>query len=382
MTVLPTAPLLSRPEAAGQLSLGRDCGYSAPMPADTHESLWLFCDTPVYIRRADRGHVSWKFQQFIAGSTAAVATTVAGPGPGISEPGQLSEVGTPRVTGWTAEPPGGATAAGVLAPFLAAPTGLVTTGDVPCGMYSGSYPASWISGVARVPSSPDLLISFNDYCVLTQPSDFEPEGFGLAEYDPATRTLSSNVTVFDGEPQGPGATPLALGSPVFSGQYLYLFAPVCTAPAGGRCAGTVVEARVPASPLAWTDPLSYQWLSSGLSGPWTVYPSAAMSLVAGPGPVGPVDVTGFTASGRRLVLIEQTDIEGSFTAYQAPGPGGPWTKLRSGRVGCRKLHPGSASFCRAIIGHPELSTRTELVLSYFDPAAGPSGHVMIEGFRW
>jgi hypothetical protein len=381
-TLLAAAPVLARAEVSGALSLGRDCGYSATLPAHTDESLWLFCDTPVYARSTHRGHVTWEFQRFIPGSTAAVGAKVPGPGPGISEPGRLTEVGTPRVTGWAPEPAGGPTAPGVLAPFLSAPTGLVTTAGLPCGTDSGSYPASWISGVARVPSSPDLLITFNDYCVLTQPSVFEPEGFGLAEYDPATRTLSNDVTVFDGEPQGPGGTQLALGSPVFSGHYLYLFAPVCAAPAGGRCAGTVVEARVPADPLAWTNPFSYQWLSTGPSGPWTGYPPAATALVAGPGPVGPVDVSDFAASGHRLVLIEETDIEGSFTAYQAPGPGGPWTRLRSGQVACRKLRPGSASFCRAIIGHPELSTGAELVLSYFNPDAGPSGHVMVEGFRW
>jgi hypothetical protein len=43
---------------------------------------------------------------------------------------------------------------------------------------------------------------------------------------------------------------------------------------------------------------------------------------------------------------------------------------------------GFANFCRAIIGHPELSTPTQLVLSYFDPAAGARGHVMVAGFRW
>jgi hypothetical protein len=40
------------------------------------------------------------------------------------------------------------------------------------------------------------------------------------------------------------------------------------------------------------------------------------------------------------------------------------------------------NFCRAIIVHPELSTSTQLVLSYFDPGAGARGHVMVAGFRW
>jgi hypothetical protein len=50
-------------------------------------------------------------------------------------------------------------------------------------------------------------------------------------------------------------------------------------------------------------------------------------------------------------------------------------------VPCRAA-AGYANFCRAIIGHPELSTPAQLVLSYFNPAAGAYGHVMLAGFRW
>jgi hypothetical protein len=48
------------------------------------------------------------------------------------------------------------------------------------------------------------------------------------------------------------------------------------------------------------------------------------------------------------------------------------------------------SFCRAIIGHPELSTTSQLLVSYFNPgaapyyyqAAGAEGHVMVAAFPW
>lgn len=378
LAALPAAPLLSQVEEGGNVSLGRDCGYSAPLPADSGESLWLFCDTPEYARQANGNPSTWKIRQFIPGSTAALDTAMAGPGQGITEPGPLTEAGTPRRAGSArglADPPA---ASGVLAPFLAAPSGLFTSTGHPCGLSSGSYAASWVSGVTQVGSGPVLLITFNDYCVLIKSGRFEAEGFGLAEYDPRTRTLSHEVTVFDGPPED-RAGPLSLGSPVFYGGYLYLFANACATPAHGRCAGTLIEARVPANPLAWADPLSYQWHSTFPSGPWTSNPGAATPLIAGPGPVTAVDVADFASAGHHLVAIEQIGIEGSFTAYQAPAPGGPWTEITSGRVACRGAH---ASFCRAIIGHPELSTRAELVLSYFDPAVGPGGHVMVEGFRW
>ena len=369
---------MSQAEAGGNVSLGRDCGYSAPLPADSRQSLWLFCDTPVYTRQPDG---SWDFTQFIPGSTAAVGSTSAGPGPGITEPGTLTETGTPRAAASAPQPADAPTAPGALAPFLAAPAGLTTSTGLPCGQSSGSYAASWISGVTRVPSTPDLLITFNNYCVIISTGTPEAEGFGLAEYDPATRTLSHEVTVLGGQPRDLGGTP-SLGSPLFSGRYLYLFGPACATLARGRCSGTLVEARVPASQLAWTDPLKYRWRSTGPSGPWTSDPAAATPLIAGPGPVTAVDVAGFTAAGHQLVAIEQVGIGGSFIAYQAPAPGGPWTEITSGQLACQSAHPGYASLCRAIIGHPELSSRTELVLSYFDPASGPAGHVMVEGFRW
>jgi hypothetical protein len=362
--MLRPALVLSGVERSGQVSLARDCGYSSPLPSDPGRSLWLFCDTPVYVRKTDRGgRSSWSLQRFITGSTAAVSP----PGAGGRAPGELSEVATPADPGRPASRAGGAPA-----PFLAQPAGLGMPGGVPCGL-DGSYAASWVSGVTRVPSAPFLLITFNNYCVLSGAGGFVREGFGLAEYDPAAGTLSDDVTVFPG-PAAP------LGSPVFSGRYLYLYGPTCTSRRAGRCAGTMAEARVPASPAAWSNPLSYQWLAGGPEGPWTPDAAAATPVIAGPNPSG-VSVASFAAAGRSFVLVEQTNIDGAFTVYGSTSAAGPWKPVTSGRVPCRAA-AGYANFCRAVIGHPELSTPAQLVLSYFDPAAGAHGHVMVAGFRW
>jgi hypothetical protein len=351
--ILAPVPVLSSLEQAGTVSLARDCGYSAPLPGSPDRSLWLFCDTSVYARPAPGR--TWTLQQFITGSTAAVDSVAAG-----SPPGLLSEVA----------------ARGGPAPFLPRPARLVQPDGLPCGE-DGSYAASWVTGVTRVPSAPDLLITFNNYCVLPGAAGFRYEGFGLAEYDPATGRLSDDLTVLGGPGAAAGA---ALGSPVFSGRYLYLYGPACTAQVAGRCAGTLTEARVPASAAAWTDPLRYRWRASGPLGPWTADAAGAAPVIAGPQPAG-VSVASFLAAGRRFVLVEQTGIEGAFTVYGSVSPTGPWKRIRSGRVLCRD-GVGYANFCRAIIGHPELSTPGELVLSYFDPAAGAHGHVMVAGFRW
>jgi hypothetical protein len=355
-------PVLSSLERSGQVSLAGDCGYSSPLPSEPARSLWLFCDTPVYARKTGRGGRStWSLQRFIEGSTAAVSS----PESAGRAPGDLSEVATPS------DPGRPATRAGAsAAPFLGQPAGLVMPGGLPCGL-DGSYAASWVSGVTRVPSAPDLLITFNNYCVLSGTGGFVREGFGLAEYDPATGTLSDDVTVFVGA---------ELGTPVFSGRYLYLYGPMCTGRKAGRCTGTIIEARVPASPAAWGNPLSYRWLTGGPTSTWASDPGAATGVIAGPSPSG-VSVASFAAVGRGYILIEQTNIDGAFAVYGSASPAGPWKRVTSGRVRCRAA-AGYANFCRAIIGHPELSTPGQLVLSYFNPAAAAHGHVMVAGFRW
>ncbi len=367
---LAPAPVLSGIERTGHVSLARDCGYSAPLPENPGRSLWLFCDTPVYVEATNaNGRPAWTLQRFIAGSTAAVGSASAG-----RAPGELTEVATPAAA--AAPGRGGTQAGSAPAPFFAQPARLVMPDGLPCGL-EGSYAASWVSGVTPVPSAPDLLVAFNNYCVLSGAGGFVGEGFGLAEYDPATGTLSNDATVFAGTA---GAAATLLGSPVFSGRYLYLYGPTCTAQKAGRCTGTMFEARVPARPAAWTDPRGYQWRTGGRSGPWTPDAAAATSVIPGPKPSG-VSVARFPAAGRGFVLVEQTDIDGAFTVYGSATPAGPWKPVRSGRVPCRAA-AGYLNFCRAIIGHPELSTPAELVLSYFDPAAGAHGHVMVAGFRW
>jgi hypothetical protein len=378
-TLAPTL-VLSGVERTGNVSLSRDCGYSAVLPANPRRSLWLFCDTPVYVRhKTPRDRVSWALSRFIAGSTAAEGPAVPGSSPA------LTEVGTPLGAGAAGRgktaPVGALAEQAAPAPFLANPPGLVTPVGLPCADGDGSYAASWISGVTRVPSAPDLLIVFDNYCVLGPAGGFIPEGFGLVEYDPATGTLSNRAIVFSGATMRAAAEAKLLGSPVFSGRFLYLFGPTCTALAHGACAtGTLFEARVPADPQAWSDPFSYQWQSRRSPGSWTRDAAAATSIIVGARPSA-VSVAYFPGTGRDFILVEQTNIGGGFTVYESPAPAGTWQRITSGRVPCR---PGTGylNFCRAIIVHPELSTPTQLVLSYYDPGASARGHVMVAGFPW
>lgn len=360
-------------ETAHGASIGRDCGYSQPVPGSPGRSIWLFCDTPVFTR-TKTARSGWALSHFIAGSTAAEASYTPG-----RAPGALTELPTPGPG------PQVSHAAGDPAParFLAQPPGLVTLGGQPCTSADGGYPASWVSGVTRIPGSSELLIAYDNYCVITGAKPgFIAEGFGLARYDPVAGRLTAQTPVFTGTNfSGPAAAEL-LGSPVFRGGYLYLYGPECSFPALGGCGkGEITVARVAANPVAWSDPFAYRWWSAlPAGGSWTPQVAAASSIVPGAKPAG-VSVADFSATGHGLVLAEQTDVGGRFTVYQSPAPAGPWRRVLSGRVPCA-VGAGFANLCRAINPHPELSTRGLLMLSYFNPSAPPEGHVLVDGFRW
>jgi hypothetical protein len=372
--VPPPAQVLSNFERSSGADIVRDCGYSQPLPADPSTSLWLFCDTDVY---SFVPHGGWKLSRIIDGSSAAEGPSAAG-----TVPVDLSELPTPGARKATPGQDGPAR-------FLPAPAGLKTPGGRVCDLASNAYPASWPTGVtADAARDSDVLITFNDYCVMIGSGSLLPEGFGLAEYDPATNTLGAVSTVFAAAGPDPLGPQMLLGSPVFSGSYLYLFASHCAAidlatcvPGGGSA---VYLARVDASPAAWRNPGSYRWFAGGSA--WTAVASAAASVIPAAAPLG-VSVSSFAALGRGLVLIEQTDDVGRFAVYQAAAPASRWRRIRSGSVPCAVK---GASFCRAIIGHPELSTASDLLVSYFNPSAEPyyspaeraAGHVLVAAFAW
>jgi hypothetical protein len=374
------AQVLSNYENYWAANIARDCGYSQALPSDPSTSLWLFCDTGVH---GSNSQLQWRWLAQINGSTGAEGPFASG-----EVPSRLSELPTPG-SGMPAMPNHDGPAQ-----FLPTPAGLVTSGGLTCDPANGAYPASWISGVTQDAANPsDVLISYVNYCVPIEPgsSELTGEGFGLAAYDPVSNTLDSQMTVFasrGGQPLGPQ---LLLGSPVFSGSHLFLFASycprrnrvdlACTAGSGGNA---VYLARVGATPASWQKASDFRWYVSSSS--WTRSASSATSVIPAATPLA-VNVENFSSLGHGLVLIEQTDGVGDFTVYQASAPTGAWSELTSGKVPCAIE---GDSFCRAIFGHPELSTGSKLLVSYFDPAAtphynpaaGPEGHVMVRAFPW
>jgi hypothetical protein len=375
--------VLSNYERATGDTVPRDCGYSSPLPARPGWSLWLFCDTAV---TSDRGA---RIDRLILGTD----TAAAGPYRAGQAPARLSEIPTPPAA--AALPSDGAPE-----PFLPAPQGLVRPGGTASCSGSGAYPAAWITGVAREPASTgrapggrgQLLISYNDYCVTGDsgslgtdvPGSLTPEGSGLVDYDPATNQLGPPQQVF-GSTLGL-ALPVqqVLGSPVFDDGYLYQFG-FCSAATlpTGCAAGQVFMVRVQATAAAWRNPLSYQyWTGAG----WSLDPNTAASVLPSSRPLG-VSAGDYSALGHGLVLVEQTSLAGDFRVWTASSPTGPWRPVRAGRVPCRAGHPaqgqaaarGAGDLCRAIIGHPELSTRSRLLVSYFNPG---NDHVDTSAVAW
>jgi len=359
----PPASVNSNFENTYGASLSRDCGFSMPLPANPATSLWLFCDTAIY---GLNQQLQYHLTGFIPGSTAAEGPYTAG-----EVPQGLSELPTPPAALPTMPNSDGP------AQFLKTPSGLVTSTGQPCDSASNAYAASWISGVAHEPSTAnpaDVLITFDNYCVEGGLS-FDPEGFGIAEYNPATNTVVSQTTLVTGAAVSPQQM---LVSPVFSGSHLYLF--------GSQCAsqdqfvdctsGSIYLARTGDTASSWDNPSSYRWRDGST---WTSAASSATSIIPSGTPISAVDVSDYSSAGQGIVLIEQTNVGGGFLAYEPVSSlTGSWKQVISASVPCGS-GPG---LCHAIIGHPELSTTGELMISYFDPAQGPAGHLMADAFAW
>ncbi|MFD0690133.1 hypothetical protein [Actinomadura fibrosa] len=351
---VPPARVLSRYETAARgNTIDRDCGYSTPLPGRPRRSLWLFCDS------------AWKGTRpgLWLGATAATAPIVPG-----RVPTALTELPAPGAPGRPPSAP--AREDGPPQGMLSPPSGLVLPGGAPCQVPGTAYSASWVSGAARPPGTDEVLLTFTDVCV--QGTTISTQGFGLVTYRPADNTLHGRIRLFS----APAGLPFQqnLGSPVFRNGHLYLFGSVCDTSAFGGCrGGRVTLARVRASADAWRDPGAYEYWTPG---GWTRDAGQARTVVYGAAPTG-VHIEDFSALGKGLVLVEQRGLAAEFRVWRAPAPEGPWHAVRDGKLPC--AGGSGIDQCRALIGHPELSTREALLLSYYNPA---DRHISVRAVPW
>jgi hypothetical protein len=353
----PPALLLSRFESIPGNTIDRDGGYSVPIPGG-NTSLWLFGD-------------SFWTGGFWFGTTAAVGPHTRG-----QVPDQLTELTTPPAA---APVPSNRGPSGFLPLF---PEGLRTPSGAPCpnqpvpptnpGDPVKSLPVSWPAGGAAIPNTSRLLISSVDVCVAED--DLLGERFVLTEYTPGTNTLSNRTRVFTNLAGLPKQQELA--NPIFRGGYLYLFGSDCHEKVFGICQdGSVYLARVSASGSAWRTPANYRWWNGST---WSSDYNAATSILPAAKPSSIVYAGDFSAVGKGFVIIESTSIHGDYTVWRSSSLTGGWTATRSGTTPCSGGGDG-ANFCRAHIGHPQLSTTSNLLMSYFNPA---DKHLKVTAVPW
>lgn len=365
-TALATAPLVTAAEAdvpppAKVLSLwetsapgnvvSRDCGFSTRVPGASGQSLWLFCDS------------SWSGTSsgFWLGATAAIGPYTPG-----QVPTGLTEIPTPTaaINAPSSRPPSG---------FLPVPTGLVLPDGSACSVPGSAYSASWISGAAPQPSGADpskVLITYADVCAHS--GGLPAQRYGLVEYSPSTNTLSGQRQIFTSTTELPFQQ--TLGSPIFSGGYLYLIGYRCDSSVFGSCdGGRVVLARVGATPTAWRSAAGYRWWNG--TG-WTADHNAAQSILPGARPMA-VHAENFGGLGKGFAIVEQVDIAGNFRIWRSSSLTGGWSVTRTGTAPCGDQQ--GLDLCRAYFGHPELSTTSNLLMSYYDPT---NDHVNVMAVPW
>ncbi len=317
-------------------SVSRDVGISVALP-DKHD-LWFFGDTSIY-RHGPRG---WRLDSFIDGGTAAEARSV---------PGSV--------------PRGGEFPATQPTRFLPVPRDVYLpdgSGRL-CTNRTASYAARWITGAAPLPNDrSELLITYSESCVQHGGQTITPEGWGYLLYDwRHRRIVHGPVDVFRPNRSG-AALPSAwiFVSPVSEHGLLTLFSSACTevSPYGTCLLGQAWSVTLPATSNAMDNRASYQLQALPIDLPQTWTPFA-------------VTVNRYPTGWR---LVETTSLYGWYSVFAATQPAGPWQLLRSGTLpGC----PAHHGLCWSIQGHPELSTRTRMLISYTDPDALPGGHIVL-----
>ena len=331
-------PVLSDDETATHV-ISRDVGITVALPNGLE--LWLFGDTATY----DQSGSGWNLSDFVDGSTAFEAQYRRGQVPH----GREYPSATPTR-------------------FMPVPEGvyLPDGSGRPCikGTGDAAFSARWPNGAALMPdNNSDVLVTYSVVCVFGPTGDPQDvtEGWGYAVYNWRTAQFDRGpVDVVEPRTDGAAITDLSVWrSPIFHDGKLTVFAATCPKRFLGCIHGQVSSVTLPATTAALDRISSYpvRLLATDRS---TVWQPQSISV-------------GRYAHGLRLV--EGTTIAGTYEILSASTVGGPWHLDASGKLpGC----PPRVGFCFALEGHPELSTSTDIVVSYLDPNVGPGmGHVVM-----
>ena len=330
-------PIHSSYENADRV-VSRDDGISVLLP-DGH-ALWLFGDTGIYER--GRGGI-WNQTQFIDGSTALQVRSVHG---------QV--------------PQGAEYPSGVPARFVPVPNDvyLPDGSGRSCTYKTAAFPARWPTGAAVMAANPsEVLVTYSEVCVTQQSPGVDAiraEGWGYMLYNWRTRHIDRGpVDVFRPRPSGVELGPAQIyGWPIFHNGLLTLFSSRCTNAFVVCTRGQVWEVTIPATAAALSNKSDYKRVELRTDGSDQFAP---LSISVG-------------RYSNGLRLIEMDSIAGTYKIFSARSLTDPWHLRHAGTLpGC----PTRTSFCFALAGHPEISTPTQLFVSYKDPDSGPGGHMVV-----
>lgn len=324
-------PILTRDERP-TVTLGRDGGVSVALPGG--QDLWIFGDTPRY--QFAKG--KWKIKGFVTGSSAAKGPYSRGH---IPKPMNEIWVGHKASTKYPASR------------FIPAPTNLYMPDGSgrPCTKANGgAEEIRWVTGAALLPNRAYVLVTYVEDCVATVPK-FVSEGYGFMVYNWKTNRITvPPVDVFKPATSGAAISTINIfGSPIVSKGKVTLFSSTCCSP------GHVYTVTMPATSAALSNPASY------------VVHTAKVA------PSFYVTVTGKTPTQPRVQLFELSNNKGGYRLYTAPKASGPWKRKATGVLPGCKTAPQA---CYSMVTHPELSTASQLMVSYYLPGYGPGvkGH--------
>ncbi len=336
----------------GQI-ISRDGGVTATFvnAHGTRQSLWIFGDT-VVTGAGDPGQA----RAMILGATAAVSAAIPGRVPVISERpvvGSTSPVGV----------------------FGLWPAG--TTFTCP----GGSFGDTWERGATTEPGAPWIVLVANwGVCMTDPPFSAIPRRAGFAAIDTRTWRVTQH-DVFGG-PTARLSPPQIVGAPVIAGGYLYSLTSACRVSSATCTADGIYVSRARWNRNSdWQYASRYRWWDGRR---WTPNHTRAVSVIRGARPflyeLDVKDISQIPGHRARFALTEQPNGSGDFTVYY----GNNLTSWRAGPVShlpdrCRG--EGDIGTCRAINIHPELSTRTRMLYSWFSPDDS-SGHVRLASMSW
>ena len=325
-------PLKADPASTTGPALAQDTGISVALP-NGHD-LWIFGDSSLFIATTDQS----------GATTGSGRTGKTGKGhrPSVRAPSLLKDIKPFGVPVGTTTP----------LQIVPAPsdTRMPDGSGRACTRANGAlYAARWPTGAALLDTQ-TLYVSYTDVCV-TSPTAATVEGWGFVTYGlRGGRVRTQTFDVFPPATNGAALPPdRAYGSPVVANGQLTLFASQCTSLPAACTSGSVwtttVSSGVAAMRVA-TNYVSHPAVTDGTV-PWTPFGATVAAYPSG------------------LRLIEQTSTNGTFTVFSSAAPTGPWTAGYSGTLpGCSTTPQG---FCYSFIAHPELSTGTGMVVSYFKP---------------